>query len=82
MILEILTPAKTLFSGTVDSVTLPGVGGNFTVLRNHTPIIAALKKGIIKFSENDLPLGRIEIESGFCEVFNNEVYVCVEKAEN
>jgi F-type H+-transporting ATPase subunit epsilon len=82
MKLEILTPEKILFSGNVDSVTLPGVTSNFTVLRNHAPIIAALTKGTIKFSENRVPAGKIEIESGFCEVFKNEVYICVEKMAN
>ncbi len=82
MILEILTTEKTLYSGTVDSVTLPGVDGNFTVLRNHAPIIAALRKGKISFSENSIPIGNIEIDSGFCEVYNNEIYVCAEKKNN
>lgn len=78
MKLEILTPEKILFSGYVDSVTFPGVKNNFTVLNNHAPIIAALTKGFISFSENTVPLGKIEIESGFCEVYKNEIYACVE----
>ncbi len=82
MNLEILAPDRTLFSGNVDAVTLPGLGGKFTVLRNHAPIIAALTSGTIFYSEDERPLGSIVIESGFCEVFKNSVYVCVEVPED
>ena len=42
MTLEILSPERTLFSGEVESVTLPGTLGEFTVLRHHAPLISSL----------------------------------------
>ncbi|MBF4983556.1 hypothetical protein FNJ87_04165, partial [Nonlabens mediterrranea] len=32
MILEIVTPEQTLFSGTVESVSVPGISGQFQML--------------------------------------------------
>ena len=34
----IVSPEKTLFEGTADSVMLPGQMGRFEVLKNHAPI--------------------------------------------
>ena len=33
--LEIITPAKSIYKGNIQSVTIPGVKGSFQVLKNH-----------------------------------------------
>ncbi|HLT53923.1 MAG TPA: F0F1 ATP synthase subunit epsilon [Flavobacteriaceae bacterium] len=48
MYLEIVTPEATLFSSEVDSVSVPGVLGDFQMLNNHAPIVSLLKAGTIK----------------------------------
>ena len=48
MYLEIVSPEATLFSSEVDSVTVPGVNGEFQMLNNHAAIISLLKEGVIK----------------------------------
>lgn len=48
MYLEIVSPEATLFSSTVDSVVVPGVNGEFEMLKNHAPIVTILEKGWIK----------------------------------
>lgn len=48
MYLEIVSPEATLFSSEVDSVTVPGINGEFQMLTNHAPIVSLLKEGIIK----------------------------------
>ena len=42
MMLEILSPEQKLFSGEVESVTLPGTLGEFTVLKRHAPLISSM----------------------------------------
>lgn len=56
MTLEILSPEKTLFSGEVQRVTLPGAAGEFTVLPHHAPIISSLTAGRVRY----LPAGGAE----------------------
>ena len=51
MTLEILSPERTLFSGEVESVTLPGTLGEFTVLRHHAPLISSLTAGEVRFRQ-------------------------------
>ncbi|WP_306349649.1 F0F1 ATP synthase subunit epsilon [Flavobacterium sp. '19STA2R22 D10 B1'] len=48
MYLEIVSPEGALFKSTVDSVTVPGVDGEFQMLENHAPIVSLLGKGTIK----------------------------------
>ncbi|MGG8496291.1 FoF1 ATP synthase subunit delta/epsilon [Tenacibaculum sp. TC6] len=48
MFLEVVTPEAILFSSEVDSVTVPGVNGEFQMLNNHAPIVSILDKGTVK----------------------------------
>ena len=69
MTLEILSPERTLFSGEVESVTLPGTLGEFTVLRHHAPLISSLTAGEVRFRQ----------KGGFVEVKKDEVSVCIQQ---
>jgi F-type H+-transporting ATPase subunit epsilon len=48
MFLEIVSPEATLFSESVDSVSVPGIDGNFQMLENHAAIVSVLQEGIVK----------------------------------
>ncbi|HVU56756.1 MAG TPA: ATP synthase F1 subunit epsilon [Puia sp.] len=81
MNLEILTPERTLFSGDVYGVQLPGVSGLFEVLEKHAPLVSALKAGKVKvLKDNKSHLAYFTIQSGFVEVIHNKVTVLVEGA--
>lgn len=45
MFLEIVTPEAVLFSSEIDSLSVPGVNGEFQMLNNHAPIVSILKEG-------------------------------------
>jgi len=63
MYLEIVTPEATLFSGEVDSVAVPGVKGEFEMLKDHAPIVSLLKEGQVKI------FGSIQLEEDVEEKF-------------
>jgi F-type H+-transporting ATPase subunit epsilon len=48
MVLEIVTPEFTIFKGEVESVSVPGVDGQFQMLDNHAPVVSLLTKGTVK----------------------------------
>ncbi|CAM1350913.1 F0F1 ATP synthase subunit epsilon [Tenacibaculum insulae] len=50
MFLEIVTPEAILFSSNVDSVTVPGINGEFQILNNHAPVVSILNKGTVKIN--------------------------------
>ena len=77
MMLEILSPEQKLFSGEVESVTLPGTLGEFTVLRRHAPLISSLNQGEIKYRLKNGDEQRVAIRNGFVEVLKNHGSVCI-----
>tara|TARA_R110000868_G_scaffold80158_6_gene227994 strand:- start:2549 stop:2827 length:279 start_codon:yes stop_codon:yes gene_type:complete len=52
MYLEIVSPEATLFSGEVESVSVPGVNGEFEMLKDHAAIVSLLKEGFVKIAGN------------------------------
>ncbi len=77
MKLEIISPDKLVFSGEVESVSLPGAAGRFTVLPHHAALISSLKGGDIRYMSegNETTL---KVDGGFAEVKNDEISVCIE----
>lgn len=75
MTLEIITPEKTIFSGKVSLVQLPGSSGSFEILNNHAPLVSALKKGTIKLKDQENKLQYIDINGGTVQVEKNHVLV-------
>jgi F-type H+-transporting ATPase subunit epsilon len=73
--LEILTPEKTLYTGKINSIHLPGSKGSFTVLHNHAPIISTLVKGQIKIITENQKTELIDIIGGIVEVKKNTIIV-------
>lgn len=45
MTISVLTPDRTIFTGKITGVTLPGVEGSFQLLENHAPLVSALSAG-------------------------------------
>ncbi|MGB3591132.1 MAG: F0F1 ATP synthase subunit epsilon [Nonlabens sp.] len=64
MQLEIVTPERVLFSGAVESVSVPGTTGQFQMLDNHAPIVSLLTKGEIKI------FGTVELEDEVADMFH------------
>ncbi|WP_299884588.1 hypothetical protein [uncultured Lacinutrix sp.] len=48
MYLEIVSPEATLFSGEVTSIAVPGINGEFEMLKDHAPVVSLLKEGHVK----------------------------------
>ncbi|WP_299531045.1 F0F1 ATP synthase subunit epsilon [Ulvibacterium sp.] len=89
MYLEIVSPEATLFAGEVESVTVPGINGEFQMLKDHAPIVSLLQKGQVKVDGNVVidelykdkfskdPSGKtvLPITSGTVEIKDNKVIV-------
>lgn len=76
MILKIISAAEVLFEGDVDSVTLPGVKGSFTVLNNHASLISTLESGRVVYADKG-EKHELTVEGGLVDVDNNVVSVCI-----
>ena len=79
--LEIITPSKKAYSGTVQSVTVPGTLGSFQILYNHAPILSSLEIGEMKIVDTSNNESHYAVSGGTVEVLNNKVLVLAESFE-
>lgn len=79
--LIIVTPEREVFRDQVESVTLPTMDGQITVLANHMPLATILKAGelIIRTSGREEPFA---IGGGFLEVHPEKLVVLADTAEH
>ena len=78
MTITVLSPEKELYKGAVTSVTVPGVEGEFQILRNHAPLVSALQEGGVVIRRADDATVTMNIKRGFVEVLHNEVSLLVQ----
>ena len=78
MYLEILTPDKKLFSGDAEYVDVPGEAGRTGILKNHAPLISALKAGQVKVRDLAKKEHLFDIKGGIMEVLHDKVIVLAE----
>ena len=80
--LNILSPAKKIFSGEVLSLVAPGEIGSLGVLANHAPLITTLVKGPIIFRKENEETIKLQLKKeGFLEVVNNKATLLVDSLE-
>lgn len=46
--IAVLTPDREIFHGPINSVKVPGILGEFQVLKNHAPIVSSLEAGKVE----------------------------------
>jgi F-type H+-transporting ATPase subunit epsilon len=76
---SVISPEKTMFEGTVDSVVAPAYDGEVGILPGHAPMLTLLGKGTLKLGP-DGKAGRFSVEGGFLQVVDNAVRVVTERA--
>jgi len=64
---ELVSPEKLLFSGEVDQVVAPGADGQFTVLKDHAPVMTTLKAGVVRI-ESAGKVEKLFVRGGFADV--------------
>ena len=79
MYLEIVTPDKTVFTGEIKLIQLPGSLGSFEVLKNHAPLISTLDNGKLRIVENNGKEQIFNVQGGVVEAMDNNVLVLAEK---
>lgn len=76
--LNIVSPEKEIFNGEVESITLPGTVGSFSILPRHAPIVSSLQAGTLLYVA-DGEKRSLDIRSGFVEMNHEKVTVCIEQ---
>lgn len=66
---ELVAPERVAVSGVEENVILPGEVSDFTVLAGHTPLLAALRRGVVSVVRGQ-KTQRFFIEGGFADIDN------------
>ena len=78
MLIEIISPETTIFSGEVKRAKFPGKEGSFEVMNNHAAIVAVLKKGKIRLVDANNQTTFYEVNGGVVEMNKNKIIVLAE----
>ena len=77
---ELVSPEKLLFSGDVEEVVIPGTEGDFAVLKDHAPVISALRPGVLSYKDAKGDKQTLFVRGGFVEVSPAKIVVLAEEA--
>ena len=79
--LIIVSAERKIFEGAVKQIQATGVEGVLGILPNHTPLMTAIKPGIVKFTLEDGNEEVIYVSGGFLEVQPKVVTVLADVAD-
>jgi F-type H+-transporting ATPase subunit epsilon len=77
---DIVTPERSLFTGQVDMVTLPGSLGQMGILPGHAPLLTTLDIGEIILQTGNVTQ-YVAVSGGVVEVRPNKVTILADTAE-
>lgn len=78
---EIVSQDRTVFTGDVDIVVLPGAAGEMGILPKHAPVLTTLKYGVVKV-RRDGKEQIFAVAGGVAEIQPEIVTVLADAAEN
>ncbi|MCI4678531.1 F0F1 ATP synthase subunit epsilon [Rhodoblastus acidophilus] len=77
---ELVSPEKLLFSGEVEAVLVPGLEGQFTVMKDHAPVMTVLKAGVVEVQEAANKVNKLFVRGGFADVAAGALTLLAEHA--
>jgi F-type H+-transporting ATPase subunit epsilon len=78
--LELVSPEKLLLSRPVEMAIIPAAEGDMGILPGHSPMIVALKGGVIEVRGGGKPTERLFVAGGFAEITPTRVTVLADEA--
>lgn len=79
-LLEVMTPERLFFKGEVEYVIAKGIDGYFTIMKGHTPMVAALQIGEMTIKVEGQERLAVNTE-GYMEVRPDRVLVFAQSCE-
>lgn len=79
MQMDIVTPDRRVVVGETEDVIIPGIEGEFEVLKGHAPLLTILGTGILSFKHQGKET-RLMVSGGFVEIDNDRITLMAESA--
>src|SRR3954447_5548388 len=77
---ELVSPEKLLISAEVQQVDVPGIEGDFAVLKDHAPFMSTLRPGVVVVTEATGTQQRLFVRGGFADVSPRGLTILAEQA--
>ncbi|MCK4729614.1 MAG: F0F1 ATP synthase subunit epsilon [Desulfobacterales bacterium] len=81
IMLEVVTPDKSVVSEEAQIVVAPGEYGEFGVLIGHTSFLTTLKIGMLRYKDSGGAERVVFVNGGFAEVLPDKVTILAESAD-
>jgi F-type H+-transporting ATPase subunit epsilon len=65
---DLVSPERSLLSGLVEMVTVPGMEGDFGVLKGHAPFMSTLRPGFVDIVRSGNDQIKVFVTGGFADV--------------
>lgn len=78
--LTVVSAQEQIFEGNVQSIQASGIEGELGILPRHTPLLTAIKPGIVKFVLEDGTTEVLYVSGGFLEVQPDAVIILADVA--
>lgn len=75
---EIVSPARVLWSGEASMVSAPAADGSMGVLPGHQPVLAVLRNGVVQVKPTTGEAVEIEVDGGFFSVDSDQVTIVLD----
>ena len=69
--LEIISPEQTVFNDEIELCILPGIEGDFGILKNHMPFLTTLRIGVAYIYKDKKIVETFLVNGGIVEVLEN-----------
>jgi F-type H+-transporting ATPase subunit epsilon len=76
---ELVSPAQLLFEGQVESVVIPAIEGDMTVMANHAATMTALRPGVVTIGDGKAQK-RLYVRGGFADINPSGLTLLAEQA--
>ena len=80
LLVEIITPGKSLLKSEAIEVIIPSYEGEMGILKDHIPLITFLRPGIILIKDNEEK--KYFVEEGVVEFSNNNLLILTSTAKS
>ena len=77
---ELVSPEKLLFSGEVEAVVVPGVEGQFTVMKDHAPVMTVSRRASSRSTRRRPKRAKLFVRGGFADVAGGGLTMLAEQA--
>jgi F-type H+-transporting ATPase subunit epsilon len=78
--LDIVTMERVVLSEQVNAISAPGIDGDLGILPRHTPLITALREGVLHYYKDGVQ-HEFAIGGGFAEIRPDHVIILADSAE-